>query len=270
MRISPAIALISQLLALNIISITGQQRFRSNKKIVVSNKACKDDENFLYRNMVRKGCKWIAGHKRKAKKKLCQDTNVSKSCPVSCKKCKIKSNTLKNKKCPETSSSSIFGNNCKTYKDGMECNYKYVFTGCTWNDIQCSAQESYNCHKAKWKPKTLVNTQCTSNVPNDLPLNEKCTPCPKVGQPAAKCPKEQPISQSKCDNVGLRCNYDFQYTGCDLDQLKCQPIRVYTCGKGKKWTTQIRTYWGAGMKCPTIPVGQTLTTTSPSTSPTSL
>merc|ERR1712151_484260 len=120
-----------------------------------------------------------------------------------------------------------------------------------------------------WKSKTLDQTQCNENPPNDLPLNEECAPCPKV-EPADKCPEKRPDNELECSNVGLKCSYKYSYTGCNVDQLKCRPLLVYTCEEDKIWSKRTYEYIGGSggyLKCITSSAEQILTT-SPTISPT--
>merc|ERR1712084_115198 len=41
--------------------------------------------------------------------------------------------------------------NCPKDSSSLKLNNNYVFTGCTWNDIQCLPQETYNCKQSKWR-----------------------------------------------------------------------------------------------------------------------
>lgn len=202
-------------------NIDGSRQLMSGNS---KNKSCKDDEEFLYKNKNGKNCEFI-GQTRKRKKKLCKKSNISQLCPVTCGKCRTK--------CPKQYSSPKFKKSCAKYEDGLNCNFNHMFTGCSWNSIQCTGQQSYECNESKWRLITMMPQPC-ANPPLDFPLHDECAPCPKV-EPANKCPSSQPDVHSKCSTIGLECSYDFRYLGCGLEELKCVPLTFYTCSEEKIW-----------------------------------
>ena len=80
------------------------------------------------------------------------------------------------KECPDTFQLGSCGNE---YVDDLECDYNYVYIGCTWEDLTCSPSVSCRCD-GNWECQAdFVN--CYSDnplllVPDDLPWGETCDP----------------------------------------------------------------------------------------------
>jgi len=186
---------------------------------------CEDNEYFLFRNKAGKDCAWISKRKKNWRKWLCSKQTTLKSCPVSCGRCITK--------CPWKFDSPKFKKSCENYQDGLDCYYNPIFMGCTWDGLRCEWHKKYSCIDSEWRLVTMMPLPCAS-PPKGLPRLKKCKPCTKV-LPSAKCPSEKPESQSECNEVGLKCNYDFEYSGCNKKELKCTPMSFYTCGDDKTW-----------------------------------
>ena len=200
------------------------------KTVLESNDSCTDDDNFLYKDREGKDCKWISEKKFRRKKKLCENSDILYSCPLSCAKGR--------NKCPKKFTWSKLNNGCAKYKNGLNCDSNHIFTGCTWNTLQCSVHEKYECCKSEWLLSTMIPEPCSKPFPEDLPLYESCEPCPVV-QPADKCSNEKPKNSSNCPQAGLECNYNFMHVGCNLEELKCMAMEFYTCSEDKVWMLAI-------------------------------
>jgi len=197
--------------------------------------SCQDDKTFLIKEG--KGCEWLSQKRLGKRKKLCKDPNVSSSCPVTCGTCnKISSINNLETQCPADMSSPVFDQSCENYEDGLTCDYNYIFTGCTWNSLQCTSQQFMECsHSAgSWIRASAMPPPCQNPPSEGLPLNQECEPCPTV-EPADKCPSEEPGNQTPCSEVGLQCDYDFMYTGCSIEELRCTPISFYFCTEEGTW-----------------------------------
>jgi len=198
--------------------------------------SCKDDETFLVKNKEGKGCKWLSQKRMGKRKKLCNDPNVSSSCPVTCDTCSnISSINNVETECPADMSSPVFKESCENYKDGLTCDYNYIYTGCTWGSIKCTPSQVFECsHSAgTWVRASMMPTPC-QNPSQGLPLYQQCEPCPTV-EPADKCPAEEPGNGSPCSEAGLQCDYDFIFTGCSTEELRCTPISFYFCMDEGSW-----------------------------------
>merc|ERR1712084_158272 len=79
---------------------------------------------------------------RKRKKNICENEKKEKDA----KDKKNKQN--KNKSRNDEKNKNL---NCPKDSSSLKLNNNYVFTGCTWNDIQCLPQETYNCKQSKWR-----------------------------------------------------------------------------------------------------------------------
>jgi len=223
----------------------------SGNNMFLTSSTCKDDETFLYKNEGGKDCAWLGQKRKRKKNKICKDSNVLKAYPETCGACETT--------CPLNLSSSEFYQSCSKYKDGLTCNYNYIYTGCTWNSLQCTSQQFYECGQSEWMRVSMMPAPC-ENLPPDLPLYRECEPCPKV-EPAGECPDIPPDFGSKCTQVGQECKYGFRLTGCSPEKLGCSPTEWHYCTEENVWIVAM-----AGMvQCPeTLPIiPETVTTISP-------
>lgn len=203
----------------------GRDFLKTNR---LSNSECKDDETYIEKG---KNCQWMRDTRRGVRIRHCKSPNVSTACPLTCGTCGKTPTKEPINQCPENSSSPEFNKSCT--KEGETCGYNHVFTGCSWNSLHCSPQQLYKCSQTEWWKRTSSISNSCTNTPNGLPINEECKPCPKV-EPADKCPSDAPVLGSDCSEAGLKCNYNFKYSGCSKEELKCVPTKICFC-REKSW-----------------------------------
>jgi hypothetical protein len=207
------------------------------------NDVCEDTADVFQLKRKTKSCDFIQRKsKRKKRKKLCTKNAVANACPKTCGLCD-------KTKCPKESGSQKFDKDCTpTFQANLQCNYDYIFTGCNWSEIQCSApQKMYSCEGPKWQLAVPIQVPCGDDSSEDFPVEESCIPCPKV-KPAGKiCPNDAPVNQSDCTNFKKRlgdraCEYDFRYVGCNLREVKeqgCESFNSFECTEENKWQQSV-------------------------------
>jgi len=115
--------------------------------------------------------------------------------------------------CRKNCSSTKFQDDCSDYKDGLECDYNFIYSGCALEDIQCYPMATYTCSNNNWLLTAFTSLPCVG-VPEDLPTGKECDPKPK------KCPFAALENQSDCSDYknDLSCNY--KYSGCGKNDLQ--------------------------------------------------
>ena len=162
-----------------------------------------------------KNCNDIRLQNKKKQKKICKENKeVRSSCPQTCDDVSVFKNM-----CPSKITSSNFEKDCSDkYQHNRQCNYDYRYTGCTWDELQCTSQKGYTCdyESSTWN-LTTTNIEVCENPPKDLPVHEVCVPCSDM--PAEGCPKTKPTNQEDCSNfeTDLWCSYNFIL--CTRNQL---------------------------------------------------
>jgi len=193
-------------------------------------------------------CNDIKSKPWKEKKRICRkNKEVQSSCPQTCGR-------FFKKRCPSKITSRIFEKDCsKRYQHNRQCDYDYKYTGCTWDDLQCTSQQGYTCDydSSSWNLATTIIEQCI-DPPKDFPVYEtKCTPC-SDSKPAKGCPKKEPTIQEECSAYenDLTCAYDFMITGCTQDELQCSPTSYFTCEQEQGWQRIDALYPPCPTECP--------------------
>ena len=213
------------------------------KPVIPVIKPCADTADDFKLKSKTRSCDFIQGKRKKKRKKLCRKKKVANACPRTCNLCVLT-------KCPKKSGSKKF-KIVPSCSPGLKCSYDYTFTGCTWDEIQCTPKTVKICDTGirVWQPNAAILQFCGPNeeVSEGFPFNEACKPCPKVKPAGKACPKDAPVNQSDCSKYkkrldGRRCKYDFRYTGCNLDEVKergCTPFRSFECTEEKKWQESV-------------------------------
>lgn len=149
------------------------------------------------------------------------------------------------------------------------CGYNYVVTGCTTDEISCSAMATYECYydDAPWLKSTGGAELCSDD---DIPFGESCDPenfDPSIydpddgldgddetsednrddegdggdGRPETRppqgftdCPAIVPTHGDDCDSEGASyspegCAYGYFIYGCNFSDLSCVPGSLATC-----------------------------------------
>jgi len=184
----------------------------------------------------------------KKKKRICKkNKEVQSSCPQTCDR-------FFRKECPSKKTSRIFEKDCsKKYQHNRQCDYDYSYTGCTWEDLECTSQQGYTCDydSSTWNLATTIIEQCLDPPKNFPPFDEECTPC-SDSKPAKECPKKEPTIQEDCSAYenDLTCAYDFMITGCTQDELQCSPTSYFTCEQEQGWQRIDALYPPCPTECP--------------------
>jgi len=182
-----------------------------------------------------KTCNDIKSKNTEKQKKICKENKeVRSSCPQTCDDVSVFK-----KECPSKITSSKFGQekDCsKKYQHNRQCDYDYRYTGCTWDELQCTSQQGYTCdyESSTWNLATTMIEQC-DDPPKDFPFDKECTPCSDV--PVEGCPEKAPTHQEECSDFenGLTCEYNFMLTGCTPNGLLCSPTSYFTCEQDQLW-----------------------------------
>mmetsp|Transcript_58023 Transcript_58023/g.62705 ORF Transcript_58023/g.62705 Transcript_58023/m.62705 type:complete len:384 (+) Transcript_58023:294-1445(+) len=191
------------------------------------------DDVIIFKGM---SCNDIKNKNEDRRTQICKRKKVVRfSCPQTCDDVSIFK-----KECPSKITSSKFEQekDCsKKYQHNRQCDYDYKYTGCTWDELQCTSQQGYTCdyESSTWNLATTIIEQCEDS-PNDFPFYEECTPCSN-SKPAKGCPKNAPTNQNDCSAFenDLTCDYNFMLTGCNRSALQCSPANSFTCSEGKQW-----------------------------------
>merc|ERR1711907_187612 len=137
--------------------------------------------------------------------------------------------------CPVEAPES-FETNCTEYTLDKQCNYDYVYMGCSWDELQCSATQFCQCSEDEtWACAMTAGPLCEEELPEDLPLWESCDPDEPL---PTECPIETPVSfETNCTEYPLdkQCNYDYVYVGCSWDELQCSATQFCQCSEDETW-----------------------------------
>lgn len=111
------------------------------------------------------------------------------------------------------------------------CDYGYQYTGCTADDIQCSASRFYTCgSNGTWELALASPIFCPAVVTLPVPpIGEKCDPL--------ACPLYIPEDDSGCDPAQrkLSCPY-YEYVGCNYqDGFQCTEAATAVCSDDLEW-----------------------------------
>jgi len=151
-----------------------------------------------------------------------------------------------------------FDESCSEYPEGETCNYNFMYTGCTWDTLQCSWIASCSCDERSetWACQMKSLARCgvfdaevgewVDNTPEGLPWGESCdpdeeppTPPPTTtkeegsveGRLSDECPPSADFGSCSGYEPDLPCDYNYSYTGCTWETLECRPIRQCQCDK---------------------------------------
>jgi len=128
---------------------------------------------------------------------------------------------------------------CIGYLNGERCEYEHIYTGCTWEELQCGSTESCNCSDGIWMcaPQTVV---VCGTFPEGLPWGYACDPNEELPTPPVE--SEQTSGGPECPRCsgyqyGNSCELRHTYRGCNWDELycgwsercDCEDDGIYTC-----------------------------------------
>merc|ERR1711907_47411 len=136
-----------------------------------------------------------------------------------------------------------FETNCTEYPLDKQCNYDYVYMGCSWDELQCSATQFCQCSEDETWACAMASPPLCEELPKDLPLGESCDPDeplptappsnegedPVDGRVEDECPPDLEFGSCAGYESGQVCEYGHMYTGCTWEDLACVPIQTCTC-----------------------------------------
>lgn len=145
---------------------------------------------------------------------------------------------------------------CRGYPAGKTCDFNHMYTGCTWEELECMEVEQCMCQRdGSWMCRTRGAQRCGSfdaelgwvdaELPEGLPWGRSCNPdepLPKpppievdvndavVGRLSNECPTRYNFGSCEGFEPNLQCKYNYEYDGCTWETLRCAPIMQCECG----------------------------------------
>jgi len=151
-----------------------------------------------------------------------------------------------------------FDESCSGYPEGETCNYNFMYTGCTWDTLQCSWIASCSCDERSetWACQMKSLARCgvfdaevgewVDNTPEGLPWGESCDPDEEPPTPPPieqECPEDRPdFINDSCSGYseGQTCTYGHMYMGCTWDTLRCGSTAWCSCDEASEtWACAI-------------------------------
>lgn len=137
---------------------------------------------------------------------------------------------------------------CAGYEDQLTCNYDYMYTGCTWDELNCTPLMKCRCDQSftsegGWACLSRYIAPCQSK-PEGHPFGQYCDPTAPLPLPSKEeeggdavdgrlsdeCPAEAMYGESCAGFVDdLTCDYDYIYGGCTWNELSCFPVVSCSC-----------------------------------------
>mmetsp|Transcript_12012 Transcript_12012/g.28490 ORF Transcript_12012/g.28490 Transcript_12012/m.28490 type:complete len:417 (+) Transcript_12012:195-1445(+) len=167
--------------------------------------------------------------------------------------------------CPEVMNDGIKNGNCLNdgYQQNQSCEYNWVWNGCIPDEQTCMPVDVYTCYNEQWthrknqiqfcdplprelaeEPGTVCQvTEDVTRPPRD-PSDEDSTGdnLPEELDPLEKlCPNEMNdgIKNRNCLESEYQryqaCNYNWVWSGCTLEELRCMAVDSYTCYDEGEW-----------------------------------
>jgi hypothetical protein len=162
--------------------------------------------------------------------------------------------------------------NCTGHVEGLMCEYDYIYTGCSYEELRCFPIAGCECSgdmigvvgdagspsssPPQWWCYSAAMMGCDpSTTPESLPWGKPCDP--EASLPTAPpsspddvggndgegriatCPEQYPDDFSSCSAYerGLSCNYGYMYLGCSWNELSCSSVASCECDifSGEWW-----------------------------------
>lgn len=137
------------------------------------------------------------------------------------------------------------GSSCQAI--GEQCDFGYVYKGCTWDTLSCSPSRTCFCREnGIWACRVMESQPCSlaatpaNPVPAGLPegdcdSNAALPTEIESGEEASidTCPASMPQPGSRCKTTGERCDFGHKYNGCTWESLSCVATRVCTCDQDR-------------------------------------
>lgn len=177
--------------------------------------------------------------------------------------------------CPMTKLESCLG-----YKVGKSCGFRHIYQGCSWTELRCGAVEDCICTAdGKWMCAVSAAERCGTfdpilgwidDIPEGLPWGEACDPGDELpvspsgddgsvtSRLSVECPSFSSFGSCERFEPGLRCDYDYEYSGCTWETLKCSSIMQCECNRFQdgNWACRSESRLGCSDRRPEgLPVG---------------
>ena len=160
-----------------------------------------------------------------------------------------------------------FDDSCSGYPEGETCNYNFMYTGCTWDTLQCSWIASCSCDERSetWACRMKSLARCgvfdaevgewVDNTPEGLPWGDTCNPQEELPTPPEpQCPEGMPdFLDNSCEGYsdGKTCNYNHMYIGCTWDTLRCFSTASCSCNdESETWACTMARIAGCDASAP--------------------
>jgi hypothetical protein len=121
---------------------------------------------------------------------------------------------------------------CSGYQDGLHCDFDFIYTGCTWDMLQCSPAIQCDCSEGLWNCVVDFTEPCEVTVnghpPGGIPWGEECHPSipieiPEKMEKKKQCPETFAFGSCIEYEDDLGCEYNHVYRGCIWDEFSCDP-----------------------------------------------
>ena len=118
-----------------------------------------------------------------------------------------------------------------TCKDDPDYRWKCKRQTCEWLGNQSEEKREKLCNKTKTKKKKKQEWR----QPPSEGCPETCGSCGIETEPPAACPAWKPRSGGACspEQEGIDCDYDFRWSGCVAEDLRCLPFAFLSCRLGQ-------------------------------------
>ena len=107
-----------------------------------------------------------------------------------------------NGECPE--SGPNFGSCSDEYVPNLICEYDYIYTGCSWDELSCGSVMSCECDQfndGDWACRSFSMFPCNAQTtPDDLPWGQSCDP----SSPLPEEPDQQQQEQQRRPSSSMR------------------------------------------------------------------
>ncbi|KAG7373468.1 hypothetical protein IV203_034192 [Nitzschia inconspicua] len=109
------------------------------------------------------------------------------------------------------------------------CEYNFKWFGCFPGELVCLSNGACECN-GQWTCTTFEHyCQDTERTRSSL-IGTSCDP--------DECPPEGPVTGRQCTTTKI-CDYGWTYSGCDYDELSCEPVKTCQCNNGT-WRCTMR------------------------------
>jgi hypothetical protein len=115
-----------------------------------------------------------------------------------------------------------------SYEDGLQCDFDYVYTGTSANDLKCTPLTMCSYDDDTWQC-AMAGIFCDPKIEYE----DDQAQCGDVCEPDKICPSldalfvmnNDPLSQGSYED-DLECDFDYVYVGSSANDLKCIPTTM--------------------------------------------